>query len=246
MLLGLCQLRPIAGDVAANLATHLRFLRAAARYGADLAAFPELSMTGYEPRLARPLAFAKDDARLAPLRAFVTASRIQALVGAPLCGVDKPRIGAAWLAINGTTRWLGKQWLHDDEQPHFEAHPAASTTIDVEANGAMRIGVAICYELSRDEHAACAFADGATGYLASVAKHAQSVEAAHSRLPEISQQHNAMTWMVNCVGPCEGFVAAGGSAAWDRDGRTLASLPSDTEAILLVDTATGAVRTAPA
>lgn len=242
MLLALCQLRPEAGDVAANVAAHVRMLRKAAEHGADLAVFPELSLTGYEPRLARGLAFATDDARLEPLRAFASSAPMHAIAGAPLRGADKPRIGAAWIARDGTVRWLGKQWLHDDELPFFDAQPAESPTVDVDANGVERIGFAICYELSRPEHAQRAFADGASAYLASVAKTARGVVAAHSRLAEIARKHSAPAWMVNCIGPCDGDEASGGTAAWDADGKAVASLPADAEGILFVDARSGAAR----
>ena len=239
MLLALCQLRPEAGDVAANVAAHLRFLRASADRGADLAVFPELSLTGYEPRRALRLAFAADDARIEPLRAFASSARMHAIVGAPLRAADKPRIGAAWIRRDGTVRWLGKQLLHEDELPFFGAQPAECPTLDVDANGVERIGFAICYELSRPEHAQRAFADGAKRYLASVAKTARGVEAAHARLAAIAREHGAPVWMVNCVGPCDGDRAAGGSAAWDANGKLVASLPGEAEGILLVDTQRG-------
>ena len=41
------QVAPKLGDVAANLAMHQRVIREAARAGADLVVFPELSLTGY-------------------------------------------------------------------------------------------------------------------------------------------------------------------------------------------------------
>jgi len=246
MRIALCQFQPVAGDVASNTAAHLRMMRVAAEHGADVAAFPELSMTLYEPTLAHRLTFSPDDARIAPLSAFAHTARMHALVGAPLRSADKPRIGAAWIATDGSVRWLGKQWLHDDELPFFEAHPQGSPTVDIEADGLTRIGIAICYELSRVEHAASAFAGGAKGYLASVAKTARGVESAHARLAGVARERCSMTWMVNCVGPCDGVVAAGGSAAWDRDGQLLASLPSDAAAILLVDTNSCSAHAVPA
>jgi predicted amidohydrolase len=49
MRIGAAQLRPVAGDVASNLAKHLELIDVAAALGADLVYFPELSLTGYEP-----------------------------------------------------------------------------------------------------------------------------------------------------------------------------------------------------
>jgi len=242
MLLALCQLRPEAGDVAANVTAHLRLLRAAAEHGADLAVFSELSLTGYEPTLAERLAFAADDARIAELRAFAALARMHAIVGAPLRTQGKPRIGAAWFARDGAVRWLGKQWLHDDELPFFDADTSESPTIAVDADDIERIGFAICYELSRAEHARRAFADRGESYLASVAKTARGIEAAHARLAQIAREHGVPTFLVNCTGPCDGDEAAGGSAAWDANGNLVASLPQRFEGILLVDTRRASAR----
>ncbi|NIM00882.1 MAG: hypothetical protein GTN89_08155 [Acidobacteria bacterium] len=62
------QIAPRLGDIEANLEIHRRAAAEAARDGADLIAFPELSLTGYQladlvPELAVPV----DDPRLAPL-----------------------------------------------------------------------------------------------------------------------------------------------------------------------------------
>lgn len=67
--LAAAQTAPIRGDVEANLRQHAHLVRAAAEQGAEILVFPELSLTGYELNLAAELAFAEDDARLAPLAA---------------------------------------------------------------------------------------------------------------------------------------------------------------------------------
>jgi len=242
MRIALCQLRPVAGDVAGNVDAHLRLARVAAAAGAELLAFPELSLTGYEPSLARGLAFAVEDARLAPLRVFAAASHTQLLVGAPLRTADKPRIGVARLAGDAPVRWLGKQYLHADELPFFAAQPPESPTVDVSLGDGRRLGLAICYELACEEHARRAFADGAVGYLALVAKTARGVAAAHARLGDIARSHRAPAWLANCTGPCEDGLTAGGSAAWNQDGELVAALGGDDEGVLLVDAASATAR----
>jgi NAD+ synthase (glutamine-hydrolysing) len=47
LTVGLAQIQPKIGDVAANLKTHLEQIKAAKSYGVDLLLFPELSLTGY-------------------------------------------------------------------------------------------------------------------------------------------------------------------------------------------------------
>src|SRR4051812_41634295 len=50
MRIALGQINPTVGDLTGNVALMLRFARQAAAGGADLIAFPELSVTGYPPR----------------------------------------------------------------------------------------------------------------------------------------------------------------------------------------------------
>ena len=63
------QLRPVAGDITKNMAKHLDLIDLAVAHKADLVFFPELSLTGFEPTLAEPLAFNVADHRLAVFQA---------------------------------------------------------------------------------------------------------------------------------------------------------------------------------
>ncbi|CAI3802939.1 Glutamine-dependent NAD(+) synthetase [Pseudomonas sp. MM221] len=50
------QLASLKGDLPGNLQRHLACIEQAAALGAELVVFPELSLTGYEPSLARQAA----------------------------------------------------------------------------------------------------------------------------------------------------------------------------------------------
>ncbi len=72
--MAMAQIEPVLGDVEANVAMHLRIARDAARRGARLLVFPELSLTGYRlqdlvPEVAVTLADP------GPLRPLLEASR---------------------------------------------------------------------------------------------------------------------------------------------------------------------------
>jgi predicted amidohydrolase len=54
---GAAQPLAVGGDIDANVLEHSRLARAAAREGASVLVFPELSLTGYEPELGEELAF---------------------------------------------------------------------------------------------------------------------------------------------------------------------------------------------
>lgn len=55
------QHRPMPGDIAGNTARHLSLIELAIAEGADLVFFPELSLTGYEPRIGKSLVTDKTD-----------------------------------------------------------------------------------------------------------------------------------------------------------------------------------------
>ena len=56
MKLCIAQTTAAPGDVAINIANHCRWIERAIEHHADLIIFPELSLTGYEPTLAKTLA----------------------------------------------------------------------------------------------------------------------------------------------------------------------------------------------
>jgi predicted amidohydrolase len=53
LIIAAAQLTSIAGEIESNVANHPRFGTIAAEHGARLVVFPELSLTGYEPGIAR-------------------------------------------------------------------------------------------------------------------------------------------------------------------------------------------------
>ena len=60
----IAQTRPVKGNVSANITAHKKLIALAVTNGAEAIFFPELSITGYEPKLAKDLAVHKDDERL--------------------------------------------------------------------------------------------------------------------------------------------------------------------------------------
>jgi len=77
------QTQPIKGDIQSNLANHKALIRQAVYDGAEMIMFPELSLTGYEPTLARDLAMDEADTRLDDFQALSDANGITIGVGAP-------------------------------------------------------------------------------------------------------------------------------------------------------------------
>lgn len=104
--IGLAQISPSLGDVAANIALHLETVREARTAGVELLVFPELSLTGYQLReraFDLALHLADDAAVLAPL---VHASHDMDIVASFVEVDDRSRytISAAY--------WSGGQLVH--------------------------------------------------------------------------------------------------------------------------------------
>ncbi|MFJ4067818.1 carbon-nitrogen hydrolase family protein [Pseudomonas sp. NPDC089996] len=227
------QLASCKGDLGRNLARHLRCIEQAAALGAELVVFPELSLTGYEPTLARQVALPVTSARLQPLQAHCDQFGITVAAGLPLPTAQGIRIGMPILRPGLPPLAYTKQRLHGDELPFFS--PGDQSLVF--ASGQLKLGPAICYESMFIEHAAQARAQGAELYLVSVAKTAKGIREGHEHYPEVARTLGFAVLLANCVGPADTFIGAGGSAAWDSQGNLLAALDDRSEGLILLDTA---------
>jgi predicted amidohydrolase len=64
MKICVAQTKPVKGDIQANVENHKKIINLAINNGAGIIIFPELSITGYEPALAKALATDINDSRL--------------------------------------------------------------------------------------------------------------------------------------------------------------------------------------
>jgi predicted amidohydrolase len=232
MRLCAAQLRSVAGDVATNRDRHRELIDLAAHERADVVFFPELSLTGYEPSLARSLATDVADSRLEPFQELSDAHAMVVGVGVPLAAGSRVQIGMVWFTPNAPRQTYAKQVLHADERPTF-VPGARQLLLDV---GGRRLAPAICYESLQMRHADRAAARSADTYLASVAKGAPNLAAAMAHYPEVARRHGMHVIMSNCVGPSDGVTCVGQSAAWDDRGALLAQLGRETEGLVMLDT----------
>lgn len=229
------QFQPIAGNIAANTAKHVDLIELAIDQGADLVFFPELSLTGYEPRLAKSLATDKTNSRLDVFQQRSDTNHIMIGVGLPISVGSSVQIGMVWFAPSAPRRGYAKQQLHADELPFFV--PGDRQLILETA--AHTLAPAICYESLQPNHADEAANLGADIYLASVAKPAGPLARAMVHYPAIARKYNLYVIMADCVGPSDDFVSIGQSAAWNRRGELLAQMDSQSEGMVMVDTGTG-------
>ncbi len=227
------QLASLKGDLPGNLERHLACIEQAAALGAELVVFPELSLTGYHPALARQAALPVTSARLDPLQAACDRLGITVAVGLPLPSPDGIRIGMPILGPKAPRQAYAKRRLHDDELPYFSPGVHALLL----QLGEHRVAPAICYESMFMAHAAAAREHGADLYLVSVAKTAKGIREGYAHYPEVARELGMPVLLANCVGPADTFIGAGGSAAWDSQGRLLASLDDHSEGLIVLDTA---------
>jgi len=231
MKVAAAQIRSKAGDIAYNLNQHLRVVERAIELGLDLVAFPELSLTGYEPTLARELAHEPDDPRFAPLQSLCDKGSLVVACGVPLRVPDGVQIGLLWFQPSAARQTYSKLWLHADEVPYFV--PGCEQRI-FNWKG-RRIAPAICYESLQRPHAEHAARLGADIYLATVAKSATGIAKARNHNPQIARDYRLTVVMANSTGPADTFLSAGGSAIWNLSGDCVAHLGDTGEHLVWYD-----------
>ena len=232
MRIAVAQTRPVKGDVEANVTHHKRLIALAVEQGAQVLVFPELSITGYEPELARELAIPPDDpdGRFDDFQLISNGSKITLGIGAPIQGESGILIGMMIFQPGRPRLVYNKRYLHSDELPFFIA---GEEQIFLD-----KIALSICYELSVPEHAAFAHDQGAQIYVSSVAKNAAGVAKAIGTLKDTAGKYGMATLFSNCVGHCDNFDCGGGTAVIGKEGHLLRQLNDTDEGVLILDTDT--------
>lgn len=231
------QTKPVTGNIEANIQRHLIFINKAISCGADLVIFSELSLTGYEPTLAKKLATESNDQRFEIFQKIGEASGVSIGVGVPTIHGDDVFISMILFQPNKPPIVYSKKYLHPDEESFFIS---GVNFPSIKINDTS-VGLAICYELSIPDHIRAARESGAEVYVASVAKFASGVEKALKTLGDISIQYSMPAIMVNAVGPADNGMCMGNSAVWNGIGQLVGQLGSSEEGILVYNTFSGEV-----
>jgi predicted amidohydrolase len=232
MKICVAQTKPIQGDLDRNITDHLRFIDVAVTNLANVIIFPELSLTGYEQGLAQTLAIQTDDIRLEVFQTASNNNDITIGVGVPTRSSNGICISVILFQPHQVRRVYSKEYLHPDENEYF----VSGDRFPVFSSKGTSLALAVCYELSVDEHAKLAFAHGADYYLATVAKSVNGVDAAWERLSEIAVHYSCPVLMANSIGPTTDFECAGRSAVWNNHGKRIGELNDQEEGLLLFDT----------
>lgn len=221
----------VAGDLAANVQRHLRFMELAAEQGVGFLLFPELSLTGYEPGMARDLALMEQDLRLQPLKNRAQALKMVTVVGAPLLNRTQGdvRIAALTFGLGGEVGVYTKQHLHSGEESVFKAG-VGGAPVDIEAE---HIHLAVCADVGHADHALKAATEGATMYAASVLISVPGYANDSGLLQGYARTHRMPVLMANHAGVTGGWQSAGRSALWDETGEQVAEIAGAGEGLLV-------------
>lgn len=222
----LAQLAPAPGDPEANLATIVRTLDEHPE--ADLAVFPELFVSGYDPGAAASLALAAGDPAFGSITAAARthhtgivvgfAERIggQSVANAAACiGPD-----GAWVATYRKVHLFGGQ-----ERACFDA----GHELVVAELGDVRVGPLICFDVEFPEPARGLCQCGAS-VLVTVAANMEPFGPDHELAARARALDNRRPHIyVNRVGEQSGNRFVGGSLVVDASGEIVARLGSDAD-----------------
>jgi predicted amidohydrolase len=226
------QCRVRAGDIAENIRRHLLFMRSAREHGVQFLIFPELSLTGYEPTLARTLAQGVDTPLITRLREYACEAKMTTVVGLPLQSdmYEKPLVAAFVLHADGALTVHTKQHLHTGEEQYFSAGDGGKL-LEI---GGVPLALSICADFNHPAHAAAAARAGSRLYAASVLIGDGGYPADSAMLRSYAETHHMAVLMANHGGPTGGWSAAGRSAFWGENGQMAAATPGPGDQLLVV------------
>lgn len=231
MKIALAQTTAVAGDIVCNIERHHAVVQEAVREKAALVLFPELSLSGYEPKLVSSLALSSDDDRLNRFQALADTGAVTVCIGLPLRTENGINISMMIFQPGKDRITYSKRYLHPDELPYFTAGTGALTF----TLGSLTLAPAICYESLVPDHARQAVAQGAQVYLVSVAKSAEGLRKAIPYYQQLAANENLTVVIANAVGTNDDFVSAGQSGAWSPNGTLAGPLSEKEEGILFLN-----------
>lgn len=208
------QIPSIKGNINLNITAHLNAIYKAGTKDVSLLVFPELSLTGYEPELAKSLAFTPNDLRLTELIQAAKNYKMHIIVGAPLKTESLPQIGAIIISPEGKVLTYSKMNLHPGEEEFFSAG-TSHLILEVEDK---KVAIAICADTGNSEHAKYYGNKGADIYVAGVLITEGGYALDTSRLESYAKNYKMLVAMANHNKPTGGWSPIGKSAIWNSDG----------------------------
>lgn len=236
MKIALAQFQAAAGDVSANVAVMIRRMAEAARAGADVIAFPEMSDTGYAPDFFAKTASPWDGAPLTALRDAAHTHRIAVLAG--LSEKAEGRIYNALAAIDPDGALLGryrKTHLFPFPPNREPDHFVSGSELTLFSLSGMTWGASICFDLRFPELYRALTLRGAEVFVNAAAW--PVARAAHWELFARARAAENQAWFVavNQVGFLGDIEQAGGSCVVNPFGDVVAKASSHREELLFAE-----------
>lgn len=234
MRICVAQTKSEKGMIQANIKNHLKLINRAIKSNSDLIIFPELSITNYEPELAKELATDLEDTIFNPFQDLSNKNEITIGIGMPTKAVDGINISMLIFQPNKERAIYSKCLLHSDENPYFVSSNCQPV---LQVNG-KKIALGICYETLQPEHLLKAKEKNADIYIASVAKPDRGTDKACLHYPLMAKEFETPILMSNSVGYCDNFLSNGLTSVWNRNGDLIRQLDKENEGLLIYDTET--------
>lgn len=232
ILAAAAQTKPTRGNIEANLLDHYRLTELAVQNGAQLIAFPEMSITGYEREHAQKLAFQKDDSRLDHLKKMASENNIIIIAGAPIQIEDKMCIGEFVISPDNSVSIYTKQFLHEGEDEFFQSSFDYNPMITIDNQ---KISFAICADIDNPLHPQNACKRATNIYIASIFFTPNGIPNAYRDLQSYAEKHNMNVLMSNFSGESWGYPSAGQSAFWNNKGELVGQMNESDSGILLAE-----------
>lgn len=232
MILAAAQTKPKRGDIDANLLDHYRLIKLAVQNKAQLIAFPELSITGYERENAQQLAFWKDDLRLNQLKKLAVENNIIIVAGAPVQIEAELFIGEFIISPDNSVQIYTKQFLHEGEDEFFQSSFDYNPMISIENQ---KVSFAICADIDNPQHPENACKRKTDIYIASIFFSPNGIPNAYRDLQSYSQKHKMSVLMSNFSGESWGYPSGGKSAFWNNKGKLVAQMNDSDSGLLLIE-----------
>ncbi|NQY08131.1 MAG: carbon-nitrogen hydrolase family protein [Flavobacteriales bacterium] len=232
MIICAAQTKPVKGDFEKNIESHLTLIELAAESNVDLIVFPELSISGYEPTLAKDLATTSADKRF---DIFQTKSDEHDMVIAVGCSISNNGGVSIGLVIfqpqQTRTTYLKKHLFHTEKE--FFTSGESVTNLNIKN---VNIGLAICYEISVPEHQKIAADNGAEIYIASVVETVEGIDKAIDKMSNTASKYAMVTLLADCIGVSGKFNCGGKSSIWNEQGESVGQLTDSETGVLIYDT----------
>ncbi|MFC4477053.1 carbon-nitrogen hydrolase family protein [Flavobacterium chungangensis] len=232
MILAAAQTKPKRGDISSNLLNHYNLIELAAQNGANLIAFPELSITGYERENAEALVFTEDDYRIDHLKELSVRNNIVIIAGAPIRIDSKLFIGEFIIAPDDSVSIYTKQFLHEGEDDFFDSSFDYNPMLTIEDQN---ISFAICADIDNPLHPENAAKNDTDIYIASIFFSPNGIPNAYRDLQNYAEKHKMNVLMSNFSGESWGSPSAGQSAFWNNKGELVGQMNDSDSGLLLVE-----------